>query len=236
MAAIDERRSGRAAIENSTQQCSSTAAPHDRANLRGMAVSSSTAALLLRRSQLPAERLPKHHRKHRRTSQNLAAIRALLYDQIIPSNFEYNLLDKHVKYSNQQMGAVHLGLSNIYFKLMQERFRKAVLYGKGGFNNIHCCGTNVMSQIDAPIHCYETPVVYCQFGINENENALSKSSVSFFNYLRLNSFSFNNKNSKLLSKHINFKSSLCSKLKLKIPIPMLLVFLATFAFKSCCFP
>ena len=45
-----------------------------------MAVSSSTAALLLRRPQLPAERLPKHRRKHRRTSQNLAAIRALLYD------------------------------------------------------------------------------------------------------------------------------------------------------------
>ena len=32
---------------------------------------------LLRRPQLPAERLPKHRRNRRRTSQNLAAIRAL---------------------------------------------------------------------------------------------------------------------------------------------------------------
>ena len=48
--------------------------------IRGMAVSSSTAALLLRRPQLPAKRLPNHRRKHCRTSQNLAAIRALLYD------------------------------------------------------------------------------------------------------------------------------------------------------------
>ena len=34
-------------------------------------------------------------------------------------NFEYNLLDKHVEYSDQHMGAAHPSLSNIDVKLMK---------------------------------------------------------------------------------------------------------------------
>ena len=48
----------------------------------GNSHSSSTAALLLRRPQLPAERLPKHRRKHRRSSCLYATIEALLCDPL----------------------------------------------------------------------------------------------------------------------------------------------------------
>ena len=35
------------------------------------------------------------------------------------SNFEYNLLDKHVEYSDQHISAVHHGLSNIDCEFMK---------------------------------------------------------------------------------------------------------------------
>ena len=35
------------------------------------------------------------------------------------SNFEYNLLNSHVEYSDQHMGAVHPSLSNIDLKFMK---------------------------------------------------------------------------------------------------------------------
>ena len=60
-----------------------TAAIEKGRNRRGMAVSSSTAALLLRRPQLPAERLP----KHRRSSCLYAAIEVLLYDLLQPCRY-----------------------------------------------------------------------------------------------------------------------------------------------------
>ena len=39
--------------------------------------------------------------------------------KIYLSNFEYNLLNKHVEYSDQRMGVVHPGLSNIDVKFMK---------------------------------------------------------------------------------------------------------------------
>ena len=39
--------------------------------------------------------------------------------KIYPSNFEYNLSNKHVEYSDKHMGAVHPGLSNMDFQLMK---------------------------------------------------------------------------------------------------------------------
>ena len=42
----------------------------------------------------------------------------------------------------------------------QKKIKKAILYGKINFNDAKNCGTNMMSQINAPIHSYKNPRIY----------------------------------------------------------------------------
>ena len=50
---------------------------------------------------------------------------------------------------------------------LHKKIKKAILYYKINYNNANYCGTNMMSQINAPIQGYTNPLIYYQFKINK---------------------------------------------------------------------
>ena len=71
---------------------------------------------------------------------------AIILETIINSNFNKNFIN--IKFFN---------LNSNFDQATHKEIKKAILCGKFNCNNAKYCGTNMMSQINAPIQGYTNP-------------------------------------------------------------------------------